>query len=60
MVHSRNDQEIGVAHKEKSPENQPRFSQTMMEQYWLHITKSFQINLKCFQKVATESLNIFI
>jgi len=35
VVHSRDDQEVGVAHKVKSPKNQPQFSQMMMGQYWL-------------------------
>jgi len=29
------DQEVGMAHEVKSPENQPQFSQTRMGQYWL-------------------------
>ena len=53
-----------MAHQVKSPENQPQFSQTTMGQYWLCKTKpktSFQIDPKCFQKVATEFdfFNIF-
>ena len=40
VVHSRDDEEVGVAHKVTSPENQPQFSQTMMMgQYWLSKTK---------------------
>jgi len=39
VVHSRDDQEVGVAHEVKSPENQPQFSQMTMGQYWLGITK---------------------
>ena len=35
VVHSRDDQEVGMAHKAKSPENQPQLSQMMMGQYWL-------------------------
>jgi len=35
VVHSRDDEEVGVAHKVKSPEKQPQFSQTTMWQYWL-------------------------
>jgi len=35
VVHSRDDQEVGVAHGVKSPENQPQFSQMTMGQYWL-------------------------
>jgi len=34
--------EVGVAHKVKSPENQPQFSENMMEQYWLGKTKPKQ------------------
>ena len=33
VVHNRDDQEVGMAHKVKSPENQPQFSQTTMGQY---------------------------
>jgi len=33
--YSRDDQEVGVAHEVKSPENQPQFSQMTMGQYWL-------------------------
>jgi len=43
-----------MAHEVKSHENQPQFSQTTMGQYWLLAQTSFQVNLKCFQKVATE------
>ena len=32
---SRDDEEVGVTHKVKSPKNQPRFSQKMMRQDWL-------------------------
>jgi len=39
VVHSRDDKEVGVAHKVKSPENQPQFSQTTIRQYWLGKTK---------------------
>jgi len=36
VVHSTDNQEVGVAHEVKSPENEPQFSQTtMMGQYWL-------------------------
>ena len=35
MAHSRDDKEVGVAHEVKSPENQPLFYQTTIEQYWL-------------------------
>ena len=42
MVHSRDDEEVGVAHEVKSPENQPQFSQTRMGQYWFGKTKPKQ------------------
>ena len=40
VVHSRDDKEVGMAHKVKSPENQPQFSQTTMGQYWSGIKLS--------------------
>jgi len=39
MVHSRDDEEVGMDHKVKSPENQPQFFQRTMGQYWLAKTK---------------------
>jgi len=39
QVHSRDDEEVGVAHEVKSPVNQPQFSQKTMGQYWLGRTK---------------------
>ena len=42
MVHSRDDEEVGMAHEVKSPENQPQFSQTTMGHYWLGKTKPKQ------------------
>jgi len=44
VVHSKDDEVVGVAHEVKSAENQPQFSQTtmMMEHYWLGKTKSKQ------------------
>jgi len=42
VVHSRDDEEIGVAHQVKSPKNQPQFSQTTMGQYWLGKSKPKQ------------------
>jgi len=35
VVHSKYDEKVGMAHKVKSPKNQPQFSQAMMGQYWL-------------------------
>jgi len=54
VVHSRDDQEISVAHKVKSPENQPHFCQTMMGQYWLGKTKpkqAFRSTRNAFKKL---------
>jgi len=42
VVHSRDDEEVGVAHKVKSLEKQPQFSQMTMGQYWLGKTKPKQ------------------
>ena len=42
VAHSGDDQEVGMAHKVKSPENQPQFYQMMMGQYWLGKTKPKQ------------------
>ena len=42
VVYSRDDQEIDVAHKVKSPKTQPQFSHTTMGQYWLGKTKPKQ------------------
>jgi len=39
MNHNRDDKEVGMAHKVKSPKNQPKFSQTTIGQYWLGKTK---------------------
>ena len=56
MNHSSvDDQEIGIAHEVKSPEN---YINLPRRQYWLR-KPSFQINLKCFQKVATEFFKRF-
>jgi len=36
MNHNSGDnQEVGMAHEVKSPENQPQFSQTTIGPYWL-------------------------
>jgi len=51
VVHSRDYEEVDMAHEVKSPENEPQFSQMMMGQYWLGKTKPKNA---CFQKVATE------
>jgi len=54
VVHSRDDQEVGVAHEVKSPENQPQFSQKTMGQYWLGRTKpkqAFRSTQNAFKKL---------
>jgi len=54
VIHSRDDEEVGVDHEVKSPENQPRFSQTMMGQYWLSKTKpkqAFRSTQNAFKKL---------
>jgi len=51
---SRDDQEVGVAHEVKSPENQPQFSQMRMGQYWLSKTKpkqAFRSTRNAFKKL---------
>jgi len=42
VAHGRDDEKVGVAHKVKSPKNQPQFSQTTMAQHWLGKTKPKQ------------------
>jgi len=54
VVHSRDDEEVGVAHKVQSPNNQPQFSQTTMGQYWLGKTKpeeAFRSTRNAFNKL---------
>jgi len=42
VIHSRDDQEVGVAYKVKSPKKSASISQTMMGEYWLGKTKPKQ------------------
>jgi len=42
VVHSRDDEEIGMAHQVKSPKNLPQFSQRTMGQHWLGNNKPKQ------------------
>jgi len=56
---SRDDEEVGVAHKAKSPKNQPQFSQTTMGQYWLGKTKpkeAFRSTQNAFTKLPRNFL----
>jgi len=59
VVHRRDDEGVGMAHKIISPKNQ--FYQTMIGQhtnkgqYWFKL--SINKLSECFQKVATEFLN---
>jgi len=62
VVHSRNDEEVGMAHEVKSPENQPKFSQTMMGQYWLGKTKpkqAFRWTRNYFKNLPWNSKKLF-
>jgi len=61
VVHSWDNKEVGVAHKVKSPKNQPQFSQTMMEQYWLGQIKpkqTFKSTWNVFKKLPWNFKNI--
>ena len=63
VVHSRDDEEVGVAHKVKSPENQPQFSQTTMGQYWLGKTKpkqAFRSTRNAFNKLPQNFLKVYL
>jgi len=54
VVHSRGDEEVGVAHKVKLPENQPHIFQMAMGQYWLGKTKpkrAFRSTRNAFKKL---------
>jgi len=54
VVHSRDNQEVGVAHEAKSPENYPNFPKTIMGQYWLGKTKpkqAFRLIRNAFKKL---------
>ena len=53
VVHNRDAQEVDVAHEVKLPENQPQFSQMMMGQYCLGITKPKQAFRSTQNEVAT-------
>ena len=59
MVHSRDDQEVGVAHEVKSPENQPQFSQMTKGQYWLGKIKPKQVLYQNICKIYWISTFIF-
>jgi len=54
VVHSRGDEEIGMAHEVKSPKNQPQFSQMTMGQYWFGKIKpkqAFRSTQNAFKKL---------
>ena len=54
MAHSTDDQEVGMAHKVKSPENQPQFFWMTVGQYWLGKTKlekAFKSTRNAFKKL---------
>jgi len=53
VVHSRDDEEVGMANEVKSSENQPQVSQMTMGQYWLGKTKpkqAFRLTRNAFKK----------
>ena len=56
MVHSRDNEEVGVAHKVISPKNQPQFSPTTMRQYWLGKTKLSEMLLKNYYNIKKNNL----
>jgi len=61
VVHSRDNEEVGVAHKVKSPEIQPQFFQMTMGQYWLGKTKpkqAFKSTRNVFKKLPKNFLKI--
>jgi len=63
VVHSRDYQEVGVAHKVKSPKNQPQFSQTTIRQYWLGKTKpkqAFRSTRNAFKKLLRNFKKIIL
>jgi len=53
VVHSRDDKEVGMAHKIKPPKNQPQISQTKIRQIKLSPNK-LSDQPKILSKVATE------
>ena len=58
VVHSRDDEEVGMAHEVKSLKNQLQFSQTTMGQYWLGKTKpkqAFRLTRNAFKKLQRNS-----
>jgi len=63
VAHSRDKQEVGVAHEVKSSENQPQYSQTTMGQYWLGRTKpkqAFRSNQYAFKKLPQNFKNFYL
>ena len=56
MVHSREDEEVGMVHEVKSPENKTQFSQMTMGQHWLGelIPNKLSGGAKILSKIATE------
>jgi len=62
VVHSRDDEEVGMAHEVKSPKNHPQFSQTTMGQYWLGKTKpkqAFRSTQNAFKKLPWNLKKLF-
>jgi len=63
VVHSRDDEEVGVAHEVKSPENQSQISQMAMGLYWLGKTKpkkAFRSTQNAFKKLSRNFKKIYL
>jgi len=63
VVHSRDDEEVGLAHEIKSPENQPQFSQMAMGQHWLGKNKpkqAFRSTRNAFKKLPQNFLKFYL
>jgi len=62
VVRIRDDQEVGMAHKVKLPNNQPQFSQRTMGQYWLGKIKpkqAFRLTRNAFKKFLQNFFQIY-
>ena len=46
MVHSKDDEEVGMAHEVKLPKNQPQVSHMTMGQYWLGEAKPKKLSYR--------------
>jgi len=63
VVHSRDNEEVGMAHKVKLLKNQPQLIQTTMGQYWLGETKpkeALRSTQNAFNKLPQNFLKIYL